>query len=413
MSNNSQKAPWVLPRGWVWQSLGDICRVSIGGTPKRKNLAYWKGDNIWVSIADLNGGIVTDSKEKITDEGVLNSNVKEVLAGTVLMSFKLTIGKMGIAGKKLYTNEAITALPIKDKWQARLERDYLFYALQGIPLSGDADFAVKGNTLNKKKLAKITIPIPHPDTPKKSLETQRRIVARIQELMAEVKKTRTILKRQFDNTRLLIDSALEEKYNKAAMTKWPNKLPLKKLVKILPGQVDPTADSFKKLPHIGGDSIESGTCMLLDYQTAEEDGVTSGKYLFNPGVVLYSKIRPYLRKAVLVDFKGLCSADVYPLTITSEVLHPRFLMWSLIAPPFAKYANICSNRARMPKINRTDLFSYEFPFPDKKVQEGITEYLDLIQSQMDTARSKLKKQEVIISQLEQSILEKAFRGELV
>ena len=96
-------------------------------------------------------------------------------------------------------------------------------------------------------------------------------------------------------------------------------------------QVDPVLPSFSQLPHINGENIESGTCRLLPYRTAAEDGVRSNKYFFSSGTVLYSKIRPYLRKAAFVDFDGLCSADMYPIRVIHPEIDPHFLKWALVA----------------------------------------------------------------------------------
>lgn len=99
------------------------------------------------------------------------------------------------------------------------------------------------------------------------------------------------------------------------------------------------------MPHINGESIEAGTCRLLNrYRTAREDGVTSGKFHFPPGAVLYSKIRPYLMKAARVPFEGVCSADVYAFHIFSPFIDPNFFAYSLIAAPFTAYANRLSGR---------------------------------------------------------------------
>ena len=94
-----------------------VCEIKIGGTPSRKNMAYFSGTHLWVSIAEMNGQIITDTKEKITDAGVKDSNVKLIPKGTTLLSFKLSIGKTAIAGTDLYTNEAIAALIPKNKAQ--------------------------------------------------------------------------------------------------------------------------------------------------------------------------------------------------------------------------------------------------------------------------------------------------------
>ncbi len=80
--------------------------------------------------------------------------------------------------------------------------------------------------------------------------------------------------------------------------------------------------------------LRRGTGRLLNYRTAAEDGMRSGKYHFRAGSVLYSKIRPYLRKATIANFEGLCSADMYPLQIKNGRLVSEFLMWSLLSPNF-------------------------------------------------------------------------------
>src|SRR3989344_551130 len=76
------------------KKLGDICEIKIGGTPSRNISKYWNGNNLWISIRELNNNIITNTKEKITNEGVKNSNVKLIKKNTILMSFKLSIGKM-------------------------------------------------------------------------------------------------------------------------------------------------------------------------------------------------------------------------------------------------------------------------------------------------------------------------------
>ena len=80
------------------EKLGKVVDVRIGGTPSRSNYAYYQnGNNLWVSISEMNGQTITSTKEMITDEAVKNSNVKLIPKGTTLLSFKLSIGKTAIA----------------------------------------------------------------------------------------------------------------------------------------------------------------------------------------------------------------------------------------------------------------------------------------------------------------------------
>ena len=146
--------------------LGDICKIEIGGTPAREELKYWNGNNLWVKIKDMKNTFIFDTDEKITNEGVRNSNVKLLPKGTLLFSFKLTIGKVGIAGKDLYTNEAIAGIIPKGD---NVLTKYLYYLLPKIDYTPYTQSATKGKTLNSKIMASLEIPLP-------SLEEQKRIV---------------------------------------------------------------------------------------------------------------------------------------------------------------------------------------------------------------------------------------------
>ena len=100
--------------GWQKGRLGELCSIEIGGTPSRSNPDLWDASkdtsNLWVSIRDLNQTVITDTAEHISDSGVKYSNVKLQNSGTVLLSFKLSIGRVAFGGVSLYTNESISGL---------------------------------------------------------------------------------------------------------------------------------------------------------------------------------------------------------------------------------------------------------------------------------------------------------------
>src|SRR4051794_25652315 len=101
----------------------------------------------------------------------------------------------------------------------------------------------------------------------------------------------------------------------------------KSVARVTSNLVNPA--DHQSLPHIAPNHIESGSGKLSPYRTVAEDEVISSKHLFSPGQILYSKIRPYLAKAVIVDFPGLCSADMYPIETSLE---PRYLKWWMLSP---------------------------------------------------------------------------------
>lgn len=140
-------------------SLSKYCNLKIGGTPARENYDYFTGKNLWVSIAEMNGQIICDTKEKITDEAVKNSNVKLIKKGTTLLSFKLSIGKVAIAGQDLYTNEAIVALEIKEEYKKTILDKYLFYLFKTMTIDLEGYTKSFGKSLNISLLRNILIPV--------------------------------------------------------------------------------------------------------------------------------------------------------------------------------------------------------------------------------------------------------------
>lgn len=145
-----------------------VCEIQVGKTPSRSNPLYWGNDSLWLSIADMNQGLVLEkTKEMITEKAIRDVNMKIIPKDTVLFSFKLSIGKVGITKVPMYSNEAIAAFFIKD--HSELDTKFLYYVLKSVDHSIGSNKAVMGKTLNKEQLKKIQIPLPSP-------EDQKRIV---------------------------------------------------------------------------------------------------------------------------------------------------------------------------------------------------------------------------------------------
>ena len=143
---------------------------------------------------------------------------------------------------------------------------------------------------------------------------------------------------------------------------------------------------------VAPDHIERGTGRLLNKETAAEQKAISGKYVFERGDIVYSKIRPYLRKAVLVNFDGLCSADMYPLKPAVDV-SGRFMLAIILGHRFSKYAESVSIRSGMPKINREELAEYSFALPPLSEQTAVASVLfdvDALIEKLETLIEKKK-----------------------
>ena len=161
---------------WVETTLGDCCTITIGRTPPRGDSRYWTQDltRPFCTIADMNGDMVTPSREGVTELAEAEGKAKRFPAGSLLMSFKLTIGRMGFAACDVFPNEAIAWLDVQDP---TLDVRFLSLWLASQDLSTGSGRAVKGNTLNSSSMNAITVPVP-------PLPVQRRIV----DLMAHLDK---------------------------------------------------------------------------------------------------------------------------------------------------------------------------------------------------------------------------------
>ena len=113
---------------------------------------------------------------------------------------------------------------------------------------------------------------------------------------------------------------------------------------------------FQNFDQVAPDSIEKGTGKLLCRRTVAETGITGPNNRFYAGQILYSKIRPSLSKAVIAEFDGLCSADMYPLGVVG--LSKRFLLKVILSEPFLAQVRREENRIKMPKLNIPSLSNF-------------------------------------------------------
>jgi type I restriction enzyme S subunit len=257
--------------------------------------------------------------------------------------------------------------------------------------------------LKEDRFLATKIPLP-------PLPEQRRIVARIEELAAKIEEAKEMRRQAMEKAEALLQSALYHIF--AIKSNAWKRIPMTQAIAINDKQVDPTLPDYSLLPHIGGENIVSKTCKLLPYRTAEGDNIKSNNYLFSPNTILYSKIRPYLRKAVFVDFQGVCSADIYPTKVINDALVPKFVMWSLIADPFTEYANRLSGRTRMPKLNRKQLFGFTLSYPDKREQSRIVNHLESLRTKSESLEIIQEETAEELEAFLPSVLDRAFKGEL-
>ena len=148
------------------------------------------------------------------------------------------------------------------------------------------------------------------------------------------------------------------------------------LARVANGQVDPRRPEHRGKILVAPNHIRIGTGEIIHLETADNQGADSGKYEVRRGQVIYSKIRPNLRKAAIAPLDCLCSADMYPIAVRETELRPAYLLLLLLSLPFTNYAVDCSLRVAMPKVNREALGGCWFWYPSRKAQDAILEFIE-------------------------------------
>ena len=192
--------------------LDELFDLQMGKTPSRDNQNYWNSkDNKWISIADLTKSdkYITETKEYLSDLAVKDSKINIIPANTVVMSFKLSIGKTAITSEPMYSNEAI--MSFRDKHLIELIPDYIYYLFSAKNWEIDANKAVKGKTLNKASLSNTIIKV-------HDIAQQHKIVA----ILDQVNNLISLRTQQLEQLDLLVKSRFVEIFGDPATNpmKW-------------------------------------------------------------------------------------------------------------------------------------------------------------------------------------------------
>ena len=176
--------------------LSDAFKLQMGKTPSREISQYWGGTFSWISIADINDEkYISKTKECITSKGIHDSGIKIVPKDTVIMSFKLSIGKTAITHSDMYTNEAI--MSFIDKKIYKIDTEYFYYALSSLNWKNIGNRAVMGTTINKSILSNIEISIPDIKQQKNIANIFSKIDSLINERKQQLSKLDQLVKSRF------------------------------------------------------------------------------------------------------------------------------------------------------------------------------------------------------------------------
>ena len=214
-----------LPVGWKVARLGDLCKTTSGGTPSRKNVDYYNGNIPWVKSGELPDGPITEIEETITEEAVSNSSAKIFPNETLLIAlYGATVGKLGILNCDAATNQAVCAVFTPKG----LNRKYLFWYLRAVrsDLVAKAIGGAQPN-ISQGILREISVPVAPPDQQKRIVAEIEKQVSRLDEAVANLKRVKANLKRY---KAAVLKAAVEGKLTEEWRKQNPDVEPVDKLL---------------------------------------------------------------------------------------------------------------------------------------------------------------------------------------
>ena len=382
--------PYEIPANWQWVRLEHIAKIRTG----KKDANYGNKNGQYPFF--------TCAAEPIRCENYSFDCDAILLAGNG------DIGNISRYNGKFEAYQRTYVLEILPP----LLTDFVFYSLKLNWVEYNR-YKMYGTAIPYIRLGNLkAYPVPLPP-----LAEQARIVARIETLFARIDEAEEKLRDAADTfaarRAALLHAAFTGRLTAVwrtahgrSLDEWERKN-FSDVAEIKSNLVNPA--QYPDFPHIAPDNIEKETGKLLEYHTIAEDGVKSGKHRFYAGQILYSKIRPYLSKVVVVDFDGLCSADMYPIQAKGDT---KYLWYYMLSADFL--AQVCSGKSRtvLPKINQKELAVVKVNIPPLDEQREIVRLLDEAFAEEERARQALEAARAAIPALRRAILARAFRGAL-
>ena len=386
----AEEQPYPIPENWCWIHLLDSFENHTDSKKKVQSKTYLENGELAVvdQGQELIGGYTDD--ENMTYSGKLPVIVFGDHTRCIkYIDFPFAQGADGVK----------VLLP-KSFYDVRA----FYFALQSI------DIPNMGYRRHYPLFPQFCIPVP-------PLHEQHRIVTCIESLFAKLDEAKEKAQAVVDGVELRKSAILHKAFTGELTERWRKEhdksdsdwrsVRFDEAAEIMSNLVDPAG--YQDFPHIAPDNIEKRTGVLLEYHTIAEDGVKSGKHLFHAGQILYSKIRPNLSKIVMVDFDGLCSADMYPVNAKEDT---RYLWYYMLSDEFLEQASNAGSRSVLPKINQKELSKVMVRMTSLEEQQAIVIILDNIFEKEKQAKEAAEAVLAQIDTMKKAILARAFRGEL-
>ena len=408
-----------LPKGWRLHSFSEICKPKEGlkrgpfGSAIKKEYFVPNGYKVYEQrnaiYDDVKKGNYFISAEKYNE--LINFSVEP---GDFIVSCSGTLGKISqipISAEKGVINQALLRIRVEENI---ISKKYFLYFFRSSDFQRKILIQSQGtamtNMVGMKDFKEIKIPIP-------PLETQQRIVSKIEELFSELEKGVEELKKSLEQLKVYRQSVLKwafegrftnENVKEGELPKGWEWKSFDDIIEISKNKYNPKEN--KRLFYVGLEHIEKNTGSLIVKENFEE--IRTLKNQFYKGELLYGKLRPNLNKVYLAKEDGVCSTDILVLK-TKGNCDLQFLKYLMLGSEFVNEMSENTNGVNLPRVSTKFILEYQIKIPKLNEQHQIVQEIESRLSVADKMEEQIKTSLQQAEALKQSILKKAFSGELV
>ncbi len=384
---------------WKMVKLSDIFILQMGKTPSRDKLSYWNGSYKWVSIADLGkaGKYIGNTKECITELAVSETGIKATPKDTVVMSFKLSIGKVAVTSEEIYTNEAI--MSFIDRGTYAFDIAYVYHLFSGKDWSHGSNKAVMGVTLNKATLSQICIPLP-------PLEIQHYIAATLDHITHLI----DLCKKQLETLDLLVKSRFVEMFGEPILNPkgWKMATIGDIVTEVKYGTSRPAVDGGKYAYLRMNNLTYDGYLDLTDLKRIDIPDNEIEKCIVRKGDVLFNRTN-----SVELVGKTCVFNESEDMVIAGYIIRVRLksVMLPIVLSSFMntdalkkKLRTMAKGAVNQANINAQELQAINIYLPPIELQQQFATFVE----QTDKSKLAVKKQLETLETLKKSLMQEYF-----
>ncbi len=394
-----------LPQGWQGKALGDVCNLIGGGTPSKKNEDFYRGEIPWATVRDMNSDVITKTEFRITEDAVKNSSTNIIIAGNVVIATRVGLGKVCLVNQNTAINQDLRGIvPLSSDV---LTVRFLYWWLKSIAHLIEKEGT--GATVKGVKLPFVkSLQIPLPPLPE-----QKRIVAILDEAFAGITKAIANTERNLANIRELFESYLNNVFTQKGEG-WVEKTLKDVSMDFGRGKSKHRPRNDPKLyggpyPFIQTGDVRNSNHLISSFtQTYNETGLAQSK-LWSKGTICIT-IAANIAETGILDFDACFPDSVIGVVVDEKQTTNTFVEFLLQSVKSRIKAK--GKGSAQDNINLGTFEKEVFSFPPLDEQKRIVKSLDALAKKTQHLEAIYQKKLKALAELKQSLLQKAFTGDL-